>query len=153
MALHVRRKWRIVTAGSLLIAVATVPRLVEAGTANFYSTNAATGTENYALITNAGGVAVPEPIRLISACNYNSGAAEVVMVFDASALPVNGAVPKMELPLPASGGTNAPSCASFSLPASGVTLYKGLVIAASTSGKTLTVDTTAGGNTFFEVGR
>jgi hypothetical protein len=151
MAIYVRRKWRIVTAASLLIAVATMPRIVAAGTANFYSTTATSGTENYALISNAGGV--PEPVRLISACNYNSGAPEVVMVFDASALPVNGAVPKMELPLPASGGTNAPSCASFSLPASGVTLYKGLIIAASTTGKTLTVDTTAGGNTFFEVGR
>jgi hypothetical protein len=96
---------------------------------------------------------VPEPVRLISACNYNSEAPEVVMVFDARALPANGAVPKMELPLPASAGNNAPSCASFSLPASGVTLYAGLVIASSTTGKTLTIDTTEGGNTFFEVGR
>jgi hypothetical protein len=34
-----------------------------------------------------------------------------------------------------------------------VTLYSGLVIAASTTGKVLTIDTTTGGNTFFEVGR
>jgi len=153
MAINVRRKRQIVTVGFVLLAVAFMPRLVAAGTANFYSTAAASGTENYALISNAGGVAVPEPVRLISACNYNSGAPEVVMVFDASALPANGAVPKMELPLPASAGTNSPSCASFSLPESGVTLYKGLVIAASTTGRTLTVDTTASGNTFFEVGR
>lgn len=153
MAIHVRRKWRIVGAGALLLAMATMPQLVAAGTANFYSTATATGTENYAVISNAGGVAIPEPVRLISACSYNSSAPEVVMVFDAKALPANGAIPKMQLPLPASGGNNAPSCASFSLPAGGVTLYAGLVIADSTTGKTLTVDTTPGGNTFFEVGR
>jgi len=153
MAIHVRRKSRMVGAGAALLAVVAMPQLVTAGTANFYSTTAASGTENYAVISNAGGVAIPEPVRLISACSYNSSAPEVVMVFDAKALPANGAVPKMELPLPASGGNNAPSCASFSLPANGVALYKGLVVAASTTGKTLTVDTAAGGNTFFEVGR
>jgi hypothetical protein len=119
---------------------------------NFYSTAAASGTENYAIVDNSGGFA-PEPARLISACNYNVAAPEVVMVFDASALPANGSVPKMQLPLPAANGASAPSCGSFSLPAGGVTFYTGLLIAASTSGKTLTIDTTSGGNTFFEVGR
>ena len=153
MAIYVRSKWQIIVSAAVLLCVASMPRYVLAGTANFYSTTASSGSENYAIISNAGGVAVPEPVRLISACNYNSAEPEVVMVFDATALPANGAVPKMELPISVSSGSNAPSCASFSLPAGGVILYKGLVIAASTSGKTLTVDTTVGGNTFFEVGK
>jgi hypothetical protein len=123
------------------------------GAVNFYSTTAASGTENYAIVLNAGNGAVPEPARLLSACNYNPVSPEVVMVFDAMVLPANGAVPKMQLPLPAATGLNAPSCGSFSLPSGGVTFYLGLAIAASTSGKTLTTDTTSGGNTFFEVGR
>jgi hypothetical protein len=75
------------------------------------------------------------------------------MAFDAASLPANGTVPKMQLSLPAAQAAAQPSCSSFGLPAAGVTLYNGLVVAASTTGKTLTVDTTSGGNTFFEVAR
>ena len=140
----------IILLACLLPAATFAPRTVLAqGAVNFYSTTAASGTENYAIVPNAGGRLVPEPARLLSACNYNLAGPEVVMVFDASVLPANGAVPKMQLPLPAATGSNAPSCGSFSLPAGGVTFYSGLAIAASTSGKTLTVDTTSGGNTFF----
>lgn len=153
MAIHIRRRWEILAAGVVLLIVADMrSHAVAQSTANFYSTRAAAGSENYAVIINAG-VAAPEPVRLISACNYNAAAPEVVMVFDANALPANGAVPMMELPLPESGGSNAPACGSFSMPDGGVTLYHGLVIAASTTGKTLTVDTANGGNTFFEVAR
>jgi len=137
---------------SLLAAATSAPLIVMAqGAVNFYATTAASGTENYAIVLNAG--LDPEPTRLLSACNYNLAAAEVVMVFDAVVLPANGAVPKMQLPLPAATAANAPSCGSFSLPAGGVTFYSGLLIASSTTGKTLTADTRPGGNTFFEVGR
>jgi hypothetical protein len=152
MAIHVRRIRLMLVAGAILFGLTSRPTPVRAqSTANFYSTAAASGTENYAAIRNAGGTGVPEPVRLISACNYNSGAPEVVMVFDAGALPANGSLPKMMLPLPASSGSNAPSCASFSMPAGGVTFYAGVVVAASTTGRTLTVDTTSGGNSYFEV--
>jgi hypothetical protein len=127
------------------------PAMAQAS-ANFYSTQASNGTENYAIIHNAGTVPVPQPVRLIAACNYNLSSAEVVMAFDASALPANGGVPKMQLPLPPASNGNAPSCGSFSLPAGGVTFYTGVVIVASTTGKVLTADTTNGGNMFFEVG-
>jgi hypothetical protein len=153
MATHARRKRVNPASLIVLLAMAASPRAATAaGTMNFYSTSAASGTENFAVISNAGTVPIPQPVRLIAACSYNFAAAEVVMVFDANALPANGTAPKMEFSLPTAGGANAPSCGSLALPAGGVSFDKGVVIAASTSGKTLTVDTASAGNTFFEVG-
>ena len=144
-----------VTPASLIImlAIAASPCVALAqGTVNYYSTKAASGAENYAVIANAGTVPLVQPVRFIAACSYNSAAPEVVMLFDALSLPANGTAPRMEFSLPAAGGTNAPSCGSIPLPPGGVDFFKGVVVAASTSGKTLTVDTSGSGNTFFEVG-
>jgi hypothetical protein len=153
MVIYARRK-RVNPAYFIaLLAITLSPWAASAqSTVNYYSTTAASGTENYAVIPNAGTVPIAQPVRLVAACSYNSAAGEVVMIFDATALPGNGAVPKMEFSLPAAGGVNAPSCGSIPLPPVGVSFHKGVVVAASTSGKTLTTDTAGSGNTFFEVG-
>lgn len=152
MAIYIRRKRIIPASLAILLALAALPFVAMAqDTVNFYSTRVATGTENYSVLPNASTVPMPQPVRMIAACSYNSAAPEVVMVFDASALPPNGTVPKLQLALPAASSISAPACGVFPLPAGGVSFYAGVVIAASTKGKTLTTDTTSGGNTFFEV--
>jgi hypothetical protein len=127
--------------------------LARAGTANLYSTSATSGMENSAVIASPTlpDQTYPAPVvmTLIGACNY--GTAETVMAFDATALPANGVVPKLELPLSA-GTANAPVCGSLSLPVGGVTFYKGVVAVASSTAPLLTAVTTSGGSTFFEIG-
>jgi hypothetical protein len=153
MVIHARRKRVTPASFIVLLAIALSPWAAFAqATVNYYSTAAASGTENYAVIANAGTVPIAQPVRFIAACSYNSTAPELIMLFDAKALPSNGTVPKMEFVLPAAGGANAPSCGSLPLPPGGVSFHKGAVVAASTAGKTLTVDTASSGNTFFEVG-
>ena len=152
MAISIRRKRVIPVSLAALLALAASPFFAMAqDTVNFYSTTAAGGTENYSVLANAGTVHMSQPVRMIAACSYNSAAPEVIMVFDASALPPNGTVPKLQLPLPAASSASAPACGIFPLPAGGVSFHTGVVIAASTKGKTRTTDTTSGGNTFFEV--
>jgi hypothetical protein len=134
MAIQVRlpRQALLALSVTLLAVFSSAWPVMAQGTANFYSTEASNGTENYAIVHNAGTVPMPQPVRLIAACNYNLSSAEVVMAFDANALPANGAVPRMQLPLPPASNTNAPSCGSFSLPAGGVTFYAGVVVASIT---------------------
>jgi hypothetical protein len=108
------------------------------------------GTENSAV------VAVNSPTKqytvlMVAVQNYDAANAKVAMLFDAGALPATGAIPLAACAAPAATGVVAPGQCSFALPGDGRGLVNGLVVACSTSGKTLTVDGTAGGNCYFQV--
>jgi len=111
---------------------------------NFYSAQA--GSENFAVVTNAAG----KTITLVGALNFDTSNAKVVMMFDATALPSSGAVPLVSVPIAAAISATQPSPSSFSFP-TGLTVQNGIVVACSTTAKTRTVDTTAGGNCKFLV--
>jgi len=107
-----------------------------------------TGTENSAVVF----IAAPgtsQNVLLVAVQNYGASA-EVAMLFDAAALPANGAIPAASCAV-AAGAANAPGQCSFSWPGSGRPNRNGIVVACSTTGKTLTVDATAGGNCYFQV--
>ena len=146
-----------------LIAIAVVityllwgGQSAHAATVNTYSTGqppasgatSVTGTENSAVVFVAANGSV-QKMLLIAVQNYGA-AAEVAMLFDAAALPANGAIPIAACAL-AAGAANAPSQCSFALPADGRVMKLGTVVACSTTGKTLTVDATAGGVCYFQV--
>jgi hypothetical protein len=92
----------------------------------------------------------PHILVLAAAVNYDASNAKVAMVFDSATLPANGAIPVLVVPLAAALSATQPTPGSFSLPAAGVKFQNGIVFALSTTAKTLTVDTTSGGNGFFE---
>ena len=74
------------------------------------------------------------------------------MLFDGVAPLANGAVHKTQLPPQAAAGIRSPCRGSISVPSGGVTFSKGVVIAASTTGKTLSADAATSGNSFFRAG-
>lgn len=116
--------------------------------ANYYSTLTTTGTENSAVAFKA--TTPPTSIlQLAAACNYDASNPKIAMVFDATSLPANGNVPIAIVPLAAAGSV-LPTCGSFSTP---IVFANGIVLACSTTGKTLTVDTTSGGNCYFEASK
>jgi hypothetical protein len=137
---------RILLALALMLVVKT--GLASALPTNWYSTGASTGTENSAAIPiQPGGV-----VNLIAIVNDSTSLALTGMCFDATSLPGNGAVPRLPpVPLQA-GSTSAGTPGSLALPRDGFQVINGLVCACSTTAKTLTVDTTSGGDCFFGVG-
>lgn len=127
-----------------------LPSITHAQTrGGYYSTSTASGTENSAVALKAAGTG-SDVVNLAGACNYDTGNPKVAMLFDSAALPSNGVVPIAIVPLAAAAAAAQPTCASFSTP---IPFRFGIVIACSTTGKTLTVDTTSGGNCYFEVSR
>lgn len=115
---------------------------------NWYSTAGTTGTENSAVTPVEPG----QVVNLITVVNDSTSAALTAMCFDAASLPTNGAVPRLP-PVPMVAGTAAAGTpGSFALPRDGFQVVNGLVCACSTTAKTLTVDTTSGGDCFFGVG-
>src|SRR5438445_8079739 len=108
------------------------------------------GKENSAVIKTSSGSGSLRA-SMIAALSYNTGASEVAMLFDAAALPSNGALPIAECPLATAASAVAPAPCSFSIPAGGMPLTSGLVVACSTTGSTLTVDTHSGGYCYFSV--
>lgn len=109
------------------------------------STHTGTGSENSEILFTG-----PSWIHYISACNYNTTGAETVMVFDSPTSVSNGAEPDLpRLALAAAASATQPTCGVMALPETGVQMSKGAWIACSTTPKTLTVDTTSGGNCAF----
>lgn len=108
-----------------------------------------TGTENSAVVLIGNG-GTQHTVLLVAVQNYGASA-EIAMLFDAAAVPATGAIPLASCALPA-GAAAAPAQCSLSFPADGRTNYQGIVVACSTTGKTLTTDTTVGGNCYFQVG-
>lgn len=111
------------------------------------------GLENSAIIMTATshGPISSHRVLMVGALSANTSAAETAMVFDSATLPANNAIPIMSCPL-SKAAANAPTSCSFSLPAEGLRgLTKGLTVACSTTWPLLTVDTTSGGNCFFNV--
>ena len=106
------------------------------------------GTENSAVIYISP-TGTSQKVLLVAVQNYGA-TAEVAMLFDNPTLPANGAIPLASCALPV-GTANAPSQCSFAFPPDGHVNTKGIVVACSTTGKTLTVDATAGGVCYFEV--
>jgi hypothetical protein len=109
------------------------------------------GTENSAV------VAVNSPTKqyavlMIAVQNYDAANPKMAMLFDAGGLPATGAIPLAACAAPAATGVAAPGQCSFALPSDGRGMAAGIVVACSTSGKTLTLDGTAGGNCYFQVG-
>jgi hypothetical protein len=143
----------LVIVGGLLFAA-----FLYADTVSFYATGMApasgatsvSGTENSAVV-----VITPASKRntllLAAVQNYDAANPKVAMVFDAAALPANGAIPRAACALAAAPGAANPSQCSLSLPGDGTGVGNGIVIACSTTGKTLTVDVTSGGNCYFQV--
>jgi hypothetical protein len=102
--------------------------------------------ENSDQVTTSG----PRTLTLAAAENFDTSNAKVLMLFDATSLPTNGAIPVLAVPIAAATSATQPSPGSFSLPTQGFQFQNGIVFALSTTAKTLTVDTTAGGNAFFQ---
>jgi len=146
----------IITAVALVVVLVAYATRSPAALMSAYNTGKApasgptsvTGTENSAVVF----IAAPgtsQNVLLVAVQNYGASA-EVAMLFDASALPANGAIPVASCAVPA-GSANAPGQCSFSWPGTGRPNSQGIVVACSTTGKTLTVDATAGGNCYFQV--
>jgi hypothetical protein len=113
-----------------------------APTVNWYETSTAGGTENSATIH------IGRTLLYSMACfNYDTSNPKVVMLFDAASVPANSTVATMgEIPLSAAPGSAQPSQNSITIAQGGLPFWTGLTFAVSTTGKTLTVDTTTGGN-------
>lgn len=110
-----------------------------------------TGTENSAIVATIPKGAT-RSILMIAALNHDTSNAKLVMLFDSATLPANGTIPLATCPVgPALAATKPAGC-SFNIPADGLYIKSGIVVACSTTAKTLTVDTTSGGNCYFEVG-
>jgi hypothetical protein len=71
--------------------------------------------------------------RLFGFSGYNSGAAQFVLVFDATALPADGAAPDMVIPVAAT------SLFSAYFGSVGRWMYQGIVLCNSSTGPTLTI--------------
>ena len=138
---------------AIAVITALLPVLAHAQTnkIGYYVTASTTGMENSAIILPTTGSGTASWV-MGAALSYNTSAAEVAMCFDSATLPANNAIPIMACPLAVAGSAAAPAPCSFSLPFGGLTLTKGLTCACSTTGKKLTVDTTSGGNCYFEIG-
>lgn len=75
------------------------------------------------------------PRILYSCSGYMSNAAiRYIQIFDAVALPPNGAIPKLVTIAPA-----GPSSFAFTIPTRGIEFLNGIVVAISTTGPTLTL--------------
>lgn len=111
-------------------------------TVNWYETSTAGGTEN----SNTFGVA--NTILYSMGCyNYDTTNPKVIMIFDAASVPVNGTVAtRGMIVLSAATSANQPSSNSLLIAQGGLIYRTQVTFAASTTGKTLTVDTTSGGN-------
>jgi hypothetical protein len=148
--------WLVLTMAALAAVVFFYVARGDAGVAVTYSTGQApasgatsvTGTENSAITYVAANGSV-QKLLLVAVQNYGASA-EVAMLFDSATLPANGAIPLASCAL-AAGTANAPAQCSLSLPADGRVMKLGTVVACSTTGKTLTVDATAGGVCYFQV--
>jgi hypothetical protein len=136
-----------------IFAALVVPKVAHAQNqaVGYYHTKAAGGMENSAVVLSAAGSGSAR-FLLGAAVSYNTSAAEVAMCFDASSLPANATIPMAVCPLGTASSTAAPATCSFSLPMGGAILQNGLVCGCSTTGKTLTIDTTSGGNCAFYIG-
>jgi hypothetical protein len=130
-------------------AHADVVKTYTTGQAPASGATSVTGTENSAIVAIGNGT-TQRTVLLVAVQNYGA-AAEVAMLFDAAALPGTGAIPLASCALPA-GAAAAPSQCSISFPGDGRVNVQGIVVACSTTGKTLTTDTTIGGNCYFQVG-
>ncbi len=74
------------------------------------------------------------PGTLLQLSGYNSGGAQFIQLHDSATLPADTAVPKRLISVAAT------STFSFLLPVTGLTFSKGIVVAASSTGPTLTLD-------------
>lgn len=129
-------------------ASADVVSTYSTGQAPASGATSVTGTENSAIVLIGNGTS-QRTVQLVAVQNYGA-AAVVAMLFDANALPATGAIPVASCAL-AAGAAAAPSQCSISFPGDGRVNFKGIVVACSTTGKTLTTDTTVGGNCYFQV--
>jgi len=111
-------------------------------TVSWYETPTANGTENSN--TFGGG---PSVLFSMGCYNYDTANPKMVMIFDVAAMPVNGTVAtRGMIPLPPAVSANQPSFNSLTIAQGGAHFNNGITFAASTTGKTLTADTTSGGN-------
>lgn len=140
---------RILIALAIALALGGTAR-AQNQSVGFYHTTASGGMENSAVVLSSAGSG-SRRVLMIGAASYNTSAAEVAMIFDAASLPANATIPLAICSLPAAASAAAPATCSFSLPMGGMSLVSGLVVACSTTGKVLTVDTTSGGNCSFYV--
>ena len=147
---------KLITLLIVLAAVAAAP--ARADKISFYATGMppASGATSVSGTENSAVVAINSPTKLytvlmVAVQNYDAANAKIAMLFDAAALPANGTIPLASCALPAATGTVAPGQCSFALPGDGRGVSAGIVAACSTTGKTLTVDGTAGGNCYFQV--
>jgi hypothetical protein len=128
-----------------LMAVALLySSLAHAGlpSVNWYETATTSGTENS---NSLGGG--PTTLFALGCCNYDVVNPKVVMLFDAAAVPSNGAIPTRGLlPLGVAVSANQPQCNSLVIAQGGEIFRTGITFAVSTTGRVLTVDTTSGGN-------
>jgi hypothetical protein len=115
-------------------------------TVNWYETSTSGGTENSNTfgIPQTGGKTT---LYAMACFNYDTSNPKVVMLFDAASVPSNGAVAtRGMMPIPAATSANQPGFTSMTIAEGGMTFSSGITFAASTTGKTLTIDTTGGGN-------
>jgi hypothetical protein len=138
-------------AGIIFIAFSAHIAPVWAGSAvlptiSWYETSTAGGTENSNTFATpvTGGASI---LYSIACYNYDTSNPKVVMLFDAASVPANGTVAtRGMIPLAAATSANQPSYNSLGIAQGGLPFRKAVTFAASTTGKTLTVDTTSGGN-------
>ena len=125
---------------------------VQLYTTGISSSNPATGAISASGTENSGIVKASQAVVLMAAFqNYDGSSAKIAMLFDATTLPSNGAIPRLAVSVPAHTATGAPGQASLALPMGGVSFVNGVVWACSTTDKTLTVDTTSGGNCYAQI--
>jgi hypothetical protein len=91
----------------------------------------------------------PRTLTLAAGQNFDTANAKTAMLFDATSLPTNGAIPVLSIPLGVAPSATQAYPGSFSLPPQGLQFQTGIVFAISSTAKTLTVDTQSGGNAFF----
>jgi hypothetical protein len=115
-------------------------------TVSWYETSTAGGAENsntFGTPPNGG----KTTLYAIACYNYDTSNPKVVMLFDAASVPTNGSVAtRGMIPLAAAASANQPSYNALVIAEGGLTFVNGITFAASTTGKTLTIDTTSGGN-------
>jgi hypothetical protein len=113
-------------------------------TVNWYATSTAGGMENSNTIRSGRSI-----LFSIGCFNYDTSHAKIVMLYDSTSVPANGTVPTMGvIPLAQATTTSAPGMNSMTIAQGEVPFRNGITFAASTTGETLTVDTTSGGNVY-----
>lgn len=116
-------------------------------TVSWYETSTAGGTENSNTFGAPTMVGNKSTLYHITCLNYDASNAKVVMLFDSLSVPANGTVATRGIMVVAAAvSATQPSAASLVIPQGGLTFVNGITFAASTTAKTLTVDTTSGGN-------